>query len=70
MVSEAAVREVVAPDEHATIESPTPEIVVTVVVGPSEEVVRLLLPRLRPWSCHLLISQSLLMLPLVLVVSV
>jgi hypothetical protein len=32
-------RETVAPDEHATAESPSPEMVVTVVAGPFEEVV-------------------------------
>jgi hypothetical protein len=32
------VRETVASDEHATIESPTPRMVVTVVAGPFEEV--------------------------------
>jgi hypothetical protein len=32
MVSEAAVRETVASDDHATIESPTPEMMVTVAV--------------------------------------
>jgi hypothetical protein len=37
-VSEATVRETVASDEHAAVESPTPGMVVTVVVGPSEEV--------------------------------
>jgi hypothetical protein len=31
-------REMVAPDDHATTESPTPEMMVTVAVGPSEEV--------------------------------
>jgi hypothetical protein len=30
----------VAPDEHAVAESPTPEMVVTVVAAPSEEVAR------------------------------
>jgi hypothetical protein len=38
IVSKAAVRETVAPDEHAAIESPTPEMVVTMVAGPFEEV--------------------------------
>jgi hypothetical protein len=33
------VRETVAPDDHAAAESPTPEMMVTVVAGPSEEVV-------------------------------
>jgi hypothetical protein len=37
-VSEVAVRETVASDEHAAVESPTPRMVVTVAVGPSEEV--------------------------------
>jgi hypothetical protein len=37
-VSEVAVRETVVLDEHATTESPTPEMVVTVVVGSFEEV--------------------------------
>jgi hypothetical protein len=36
-VSEVAMRKMVAPDEHATVESPTPEMVVTVAAGPSEE---------------------------------
>jgi hypothetical protein len=40
MVSEAAVREAVAPDDHAAAESPTPEVMVTVVADPSKEVVR------------------------------
>jgi hypothetical protein len=35
-VSEAAVREIVAPDKHATAESPTLEMVVTVTVGLSK----------------------------------
>jgi hypothetical protein len=64
------VRETVAPDDHAAVESPTLEMMVTVVAGPSKEVARLLLPRLRPWSCRLRIGQFLLMLLLVLVVSV
>jgi hypothetical protein len=38
MISEAAVRETVASDEHAAAESPTPVMAVTVAVGPSEEV--------------------------------
>jgi hypothetical protein len=38
-ISEAVVREMVAFDEHAAAESPTPGMMVTVVVGPSEEVV-------------------------------
>jgi hypothetical protein len=38
MISEVAVRETVASDEHATAESPTLGIVVTVAVGPFEEV--------------------------------
>jgi hypothetical protein len=63
-------REMVAPDDHAVIESPTLEMMVTIVVGPSKEVARLLLPRLRPWSCRLRIGQFLLMLLLVLVVSI
>jgi hypothetical protein len=33
-------RETVAPDEHATVESPIPKMVVTVEVGSSEEVAR------------------------------
>jgi hypothetical protein len=37
-ISQAAVRETVASDEHATAESPTPRMMVTVVAGPSEEV--------------------------------
>jgi hypothetical protein len=37
-VNEATVRKTVAPDEHAAAESPTLEIVVTVVASPSEEV--------------------------------
>jgi hypothetical protein len=37
-VSEVAVRETVAPDDHAAAESPTPEMMVTVAVGPSKEV--------------------------------
>jgi hypothetical protein len=37
-ISEAAVRETVASDEHAAAESPTLVMAVTVVVGPSEEV--------------------------------
>jgi hypothetical protein len=39
MVSEAIVRETVAPDDHAAIESPTLEMMVTVAAGPSMEVV-------------------------------
>jgi hypothetical protein len=39
MISEAAVRKMVAPDDHATTESPTPEMMVTMVAGPSKEVV-------------------------------
>jgi hypothetical protein len=31
------VRKTVAPDEHAAVESPTSEMVVTVVAGPFEE---------------------------------
>jgi hypothetical protein len=69
-VSEVAVREAVAPDDHAATESPTLEMMVTVAAGPSEEVARASTPRLWPWSCCLRISQFLLMLPLVLVVSV
>jgi hypothetical protein len=38
MVSEAAVREAVAPDDHATAESPTPKMMVTVAASPSKEV--------------------------------
>jgi hypothetical protein len=38
MISEAAVRKMVAPDDHATTESPTPEMMVTMVAGPSKEV--------------------------------
>jgi hypothetical protein len=56
-ISEVAMRETVSSDEHAAAGSLTLGMMVTV-------------PRLRPWSCHLCISQSLLMLPLVLVVSV
>jgi hypothetical protein len=37
-VSEAAVRETVTPDDHAVAESPTLEMMVTVVAGPSKEV--------------------------------
>jgi hypothetical protein len=37
-VSKAAVRETVASDEHAVVESPTPRMVVTMVVGLSKEV--------------------------------
>jgi hypothetical protein len=37
-ISEAVVRETVASDEHDTVESPTPAMVVTVAVGPYEEV--------------------------------
>jgi hypothetical protein len=37
-VSEATVRETVAPNEHIAAESPTPEMVVTMAAGPSEEV--------------------------------
>jgi hypothetical protein len=39
-VSEAAVRETVDPDDHAAAESPTPDMMVTMAAGPSEEVVR------------------------------
>jgi hypothetical protein len=39
-ISEAAVRKMVAPNEHAATESPTPKMVVTVVASPSEEVAR------------------------------
>jgi hypothetical protein len=69
IVSEAAVRKTVAPDEHAAVESPTPEMVVTVVAGPSEEVARASTALVADLvlSC---ISQFLLMLPLVLVVNV
>jgi hypothetical protein len=38
--SEAAMRETVAPDDHAAIESPTPEMMVTMAVGPFKEVAR------------------------------
>jgi hypothetical protein len=38
-VSEVAVRETMASNEQATIESPTPGMVVTMVVGPFKEVV-------------------------------
>jgi hypothetical protein len=38
-ISEAAVRETVASDEHAAAKSPTPGMMVTVVASPSEEVV-------------------------------
>jgi hypothetical protein len=38
IVIEAAVRETVAPNEHIAAESPTPEMVVTMAAGPSEEV--------------------------------
>jgi hypothetical protein len=41
MVSEAAVRETVAPDDHATAESPTPKMMVTVAAGPSKEIARI-----------------------------
>jgi hypothetical protein len=37
-VSEATVTETMAPDELATTESPTLEMVVTVAIGPSKEV--------------------------------
>jgi hypothetical protein len=37
-ISEATVKETVASDEHAAVESPTPGMMVTVAVGPSEEV--------------------------------
>jgi hypothetical protein len=40
IVREAAVRETAASGEHATAESPTLGTVVTVAVGPSEEVAR------------------------------
>jgi hypothetical protein len=33
------VRETVAPDDHATTKSPTPEVMMTVVSGPSKEIV-------------------------------
>jgi hypothetical protein len=38
-VSGAAVRETVAPDDHAATESRTSEMMVTMAVGPSKEVV-------------------------------
>jgi hypothetical protein len=38
MISEAAVRETVASDEHGAAESPTLGMMVTVVAGPSKEV--------------------------------
>jgi hypothetical protein len=38
MVSEAAMKETVVPDDHAAAESPTPEMMVTVTAGPSKEV--------------------------------
>jgi hypothetical protein len=38
MISEAAMRKMVAPDDHATTESPTLEMMVTMVAGPSKEV--------------------------------
>jgi hypothetical protein len=38
MVSEAAVGETVAPDDHAATESPTPEVTMTVVVYSTMEV--------------------------------
>jgi hypothetical protein len=38
-ISEATVRETVASDEHAAVESPTPGMMVTVATGPSEKVV-------------------------------
>jgi hypothetical protein len=38
IVSEAAGRGMLAPDEHAVAESPTLEMVVTMAAGPSEEV--------------------------------
>jgi hypothetical protein len=37
-VSEVAVRETMAPDDHAVAESPTLEMMVTVAAGPSKEV--------------------------------
>jgi hypothetical protein len=40
MISEADVRETMAPDDHTTTESPTPEVMVTMVADPSKEVVR------------------------------
>jgi hypothetical protein len=33
-------RETVAPDDHAVAESPTPEVMVIMTVGPSKEVAR------------------------------
>jgi hypothetical protein len=39
MISETAVRETVAPDDHTATESPTPEVMVTVAADPSKEVV-------------------------------
>jgi hypothetical protein len=39
-VNKMAVREMVAPVEHAAVELPTLEMVVTVAIGPSEEVAR------------------------------
>jgi hypothetical protein len=39
MISEATVRETVAPDDHTATESPTPEVMVAVVADPSKEVV-------------------------------
>jgi hypothetical protein len=69
MISEANVRETMAPDDHTIAESPTLELMVTMVADPSKEVVGALLPRLQPWSCLLRIGQFLLLL-LALVVSV
>jgi hypothetical protein len=40
MIIEAVVRETMAPDDHATAELPTLEIMVTVATGPSTEVAR------------------------------
>jgi hypothetical protein len=40
MISEAAMRETVASNEHATVESPTSGMAMTVVAGPSKDVAR------------------------------
>jgi hypothetical protein len=41
MASEAAMGETVAPDDHAVVDSPTPEVTVTMAVDPAMEVARI-----------------------------
>jgi hypothetical protein len=64
-ISEAAVREMVAFDEHAAVELPTLGMMVTVAVGPSKEVVGVSIAQVAALVHRPRIRLSLFLLPLV-----